>query len=98
MHVSYGLTFSSLRAGSFVRVRGGRTAILRGELAKGKDLFLCPIPLAGWWLAAAKSYRKLAQENMLAVYDCCSASARKHYTVQPSFTTARLINGQFRLS
>ena len=97
MYVSYGLTFSSLRAGSFVRVRGGRTAILRGELAEEK-IFPSVIPLAGWWLAAAKIFPKLAQENMLAGYDCCSTSARKHYTVEPSFTNARLINGQFRLS
>ena len=96
MYVSYGLTFSSLRAGSFVRVRGGRTAILRGELAEEK-IFSSVIPLAGWWLAAAKIFL-FAQENMLAGYDCCSASARKHYTVEPSFTKARLINGQFRLS
>jgi len=55
-------------------------------------------PLAGWLFAAAKIFLKLAQENMLTGYDCCSASACKHYTVEPSFTNARLNNGRFRLS
>ena len=95
MYVSYGLTFSSLRGGAEPPSREGSWPTKRS--------FPQPIPLVGWLLAASKFFPKLAQENLLAGYgfsdhDYCLASAREHYTVEPSFTDTRLINGQFRLS